>query len=214
MLVELGLVEQRYRAVCEVLDEAKVVDVARAQRRGPPDRPRLAAGLCQPLGVDVLGALGPGLGCTVDIDAAPAALAPHQASRTTESGQVPDGHRLSLVGHRPGPTAPAARELRRRGLHGDDHLVGFLGHLKHSDAVQSQQGLGQPGTVVYRRRPSVVSALSSREDGGASAACGGSLRYLPVPTGMRRAPYGAWLPPLVAGSTVVNGEKMDQLGKR
>ena len=29
MLVELGLVEQRYRAVCEVLDGATVVDVAR-----------------------------------------------------------------------------------------------------------------------------------------------------------------------------------------
>ena len=29
MLVELGLVEQRYKAVCEVLDGATVVDVAR-----------------------------------------------------------------------------------------------------------------------------------------------------------------------------------------
>jgi transposase-like protein len=29
VLVELGLVEQRYRAVCEVLDGASVVDVAR-----------------------------------------------------------------------------------------------------------------------------------------------------------------------------------------
>ena len=34
MLVELGLVEQRYKAVCEVLDRATVVDVA-AQRGGP-----------------------------------------------------------------------------------------------------------------------------------------------------------------------------------
>ncbi len=32
MLVELGLVEQRYRAVCEVLDGATVVDVARRNR--------------------------------------------------------------------------------------------------------------------------------------------------------------------------------------
>ncbi len=29
MLVELGLVEQRYRAVCEVLEGATVTDVAR-----------------------------------------------------------------------------------------------------------------------------------------------------------------------------------------
>ena len=29
MLVELGLVEQRYRAVCEVLDGATVTDVAK-----------------------------------------------------------------------------------------------------------------------------------------------------------------------------------------
>jgi transposase-like protein len=29
VLVELGLVEQRYRAVCEVLDGASVTDVAR-----------------------------------------------------------------------------------------------------------------------------------------------------------------------------------------
>ncbi len=29
MLVELGLVEQRYKAVCEILDGATVVDAAR-----------------------------------------------------------------------------------------------------------------------------------------------------------------------------------------
>ena len=32
MLVELGLVEQRYKAACEVLDGATVVDVARRNR--------------------------------------------------------------------------------------------------------------------------------------------------------------------------------------
>jgi hypothetical protein len=37
MLVELGLVEQRYKAVCEVLDGATVTDVA--QRNGVSRQP-------------------------------------------------------------------------------------------------------------------------------------------------------------------------------
>ncbi len=41
MLVELGLVEQRYKAVSEVLVGATVVDVA--QRGRAPDGARLAA---------------------------------------------------------------------------------------------------------------------------------------------------------------------------
>ena len=52
MLVELNLVEQRYKAVLEVLDGASVTDVALRNGVLEADRPRLAAQLCEP---------GPGL---------------------------------------------------------------------------------------------------------------------------------------------------------
>ena len=47
MLVELGLVEQRLKAVREVLDGATVTDVAKTQRGDPPDGPHLAPQLCE-----------------------------------------------------------------------------------------------------------------------------------------------------------------------
>ncbi len=46
MFVGLGLVEQRHKAVLEVLAGATVTDVATAKWRHPSDRPSLAPALC------------------------------------------------------------------------------------------------------------------------------------------------------------------------
>ncbi|HVL92887.1 MAG TPA: leucine zipper domain-containing protein, partial [Acidimicrobiales bacterium] len=65
MLVELGLVEQRYKAVCEVLDGATVTDVARRN------------GVSQTLHVWLRAHAAHGLAGLVDRSSRPASC-PHQ----------------------------------------------------------------------------------------------------------------------------------------
>ena len=70
--------------------------------------------------------------------------------------------------------------------------MGSPHHLEHAEAVESQQPLGEADTVVHRRGPSVVSALSSRDDGGIPAPRGGSSpTYRSL---LQREEPGMWTP--------------------
>ena len=78
-------------------------------------------------GGDVWRTLGPALGLTVEIGAAPAPLEPDQPGRTPEAGQVPDVDALALLGQGPHATARTADHISRR-LDRDADLIGRLTH--------------------------------------------------------------------------------------
>ncbi len=117
MLMELGLVEQRYKAVCEVLDGATVVDVARRNgvvRQTVHDWLRRYA--------------AHGLAGLVDVSSKPASC-PHQMAPATEArilelrrehpgwGPRTIGHRLAREGIDPVPSRSSIyRCLIRHGL--------------------------------------------------------------------------------------------------
>jgi hypothetical protein len=113
------------------------------------------------LGVDVEGALGPGLGLAVSLDAAPPALDPTQSCGTAEAGEVPDVDRLAVLRLGPRSARSAADDIGCR-LDGDDELVAALAHVQHPEPVQSQKRFGQTGTVAHCQGSPVLVAVRQR----------------------------------------------------
>ncbi len=98
MLVELGLVEQRYKAVCEVLEGATVVDVARRNgvvRQTVHDWLRRYA--------------KDGLACLVDGSSKPVSC-PHQmVPEMSRRGFSSSGGSIPAGAHAPSATASSGR---------------------------------------------------------------------------------------------------------
>jgi hypothetical protein len=102
--------------------------------------------------------LGPGPAFTQRFAAPPPPLAPHQPRGATEARQIAHRDLDAIMGLCPGAAVVAAHE-RGRGLDPDHHLVGGLGHREHPEPGESQQRLGQSGTVVHAGASSSLVAV-------------------------------------------------------
>jgi len=132
--------------------------------------------------------LRPGLRLTIGIPAPPTPLTPHQPRRPTETSQIADRHRHPLMRDGRHSARNTRGPLDRR-LDLNDQLVGPLTHRQDPEAVQSQQRLGQPSSVIHAGVLLIVNAFEQHDDGGIPASRWWIPPDLPVPTQTRRARF-------------------------
>lgn len=108
--------------------------------------------------------LCPRLCPTVTVGTTPPSFQHPQPHRPTETCQIPDIDRTTVMSLRPSSTCSTASD-HRRGLHSDHQLVSCFSHLEDPESVQSQHGLRQAVTVIHRQGSPSVAAVYSRNRG-------------------------------------------------
>ena len=98
-----------------------------------------------------LALLGPGSVSAPGLGATPAPLAPDQAHRASEAGQIAqlDGH--PVVGLGAASAAPAEHDLSGQRLHHHAELSSYLIHREHAKPLETKQRLGESDIVRHRR---------------------------------------------------------------
>jgi hypothetical protein len=99
--------------------------------------------------------------------AAEAALAPAQARRAAEGGQIAVVDRAAAVRSRHHP-APRTADRLGHELDHDDHLARVLLDVEDPEPGQAKQRLSGAGSVGHVKSLPVVAALVSRNDAGGS----------------------------------------------